>query len=313
MRLAVVGVGGLGGYFGARLAQAQNDVRFLARGRHLEALRIRGLRVQSVFGDFALAPAQVPAADDPHQIGPVDVVLFTVKSFDTEAAARLLPPLLRPDPAVISLQNGIDNEEKLGAEIGAEHVVGGAAYVFAELVEPGVVRHSGGPTRLVFGEFDGRPSARLEVFRAACLRAGFGAEIVADIRAALWTKYAFICAQAGTTAAVRQPIGVIRETPATWALFRRIVEETWRVGRAEGVRLPDDLVQRQLDLAARIEPANYSSLHDDLVAGRRMELDALLGELVRRGARAGVPTPAAETLYAVLRPWADRGPEPAER
>ena len=246
MRLAVVGVGALGGYFGARLRQADGDVRFLARGRHLEALRTRGLRVQSVFGDVALAPEQVPAADDPHQIGPVDVVLFTVKSFDTQEAARLLPPLLRPDTAVISLQNGIDNEEKLGAEIGAEHVVGGAAYIFAGLVEPGVVRHSGGPTRIVFGELDGRRSARLEVFRAACERAGFGAEIVADIRAALWTKYAFICAQAGTTAAVRQPIGVIRETPATWALFRHIVEEAWRVGRAEGVRLPDDLVERQL-------------------------------------------------------------------
>ena len=188
MRIAVLAAGGLGGYFGARLAAAGEEVHFIARGAHLAAIRQRGLSVRSVLGDFALTPEQAPATDDPADIGPVEVVLFTVKSFDTDSAAMLLPPLLGPETAVISLQNGIDNEERLAAAIGAEHVVGGVAYVLTGVAEPGVIRHSGGPTRMVFGEPDGRRSPRLEAFLAACEGAGFAAEISADIRATLWTK-----------------------------------------------------------------------------------------------------------------------------
>jgi 2-dehydropantoate 2-reductase len=300
VRIAVIGAGGLGGYFGGRLARAGQDVTFLARGAHLEALRSDGLRVESVRGDFALAPKATHATDDPRAIGPSDVVLFTVKSYDTDSAAALLGPIIGPNTVVISLQNGIANEEQLAARLGPQHVAGGVAYIFAGIVRPGVVRDTGGPARLLFGELDGRRSDRLVSFFDACTGAGIEAELAPDIRVALWTKYGFICAQAGLTAATRQPIGVIRDTPPAWKLFGQILEESAAVGRAEGVALPDDLVERQLGLAAGLAPTLYSSLYDDLVTGRRIELDALLGELVRRAARVDVPVPGVEAVYAIV-------------
>ena len=304
MKIAVVGAGGIGGYFGARLAQAGEDVHFLARGAHLAAIRGGGLRIQSIFGDFALTPSAVHATDDPTAIGPAEIVIFTVKSYDTETAAGAIAPLIGPETAVISLQNGIDNEEKLAGAIGWEHVAGGVAYIFAGIIEPGVVAHIGGPARIQFGEMDGRRTARLEAFLRACQRARIDAALAPDIRIALWLKYAFICAQAGITAATRQPIGVIRETPETWELFHQLLVEAAGVARAELVPLPDDFIDRQLAMALELEPALFSSLYNDLIAGRRMELEALLGELVRRGRRAGVATPASTALYAILLPQA---------
>lgn len=305
MRIAVVGAGGLGGYFGARLAQAGEDVHFLARGAHLAAMRDGGLRIRSVIGDFALTRAETNATDDPAGIGPSQAVLITVKSYDTESAAASLAPLLGPETAVISLQNGIDNEEKLARSIGWEHVVGGVAYIFAGIAEPGVVRHTGGPARILFGEMDGRRTPRLEAFLAACERAAIDAALIPDIRVALWSKYAFICAQAGLTAATRRPIGAVRETRPTWDLFREVLAEAASVARAEDVPLPEDIVDRQLAMAEDLDPTLYSSLYNDLIAGRRMELEALLGELVRRAERAAVPVPAVSALYAVLLPQAN--------
>jgi 2-dehydropantoate 2-reductase len=303
VQIAVVAAGGLGGYFGARLARAGEEVHFVARGAHLAAIRERGLAVRSVFGDFALPADRTRATQDTTTIGPVDIVLFTVKSFDTDAAAALLPPLLGPDTAVISLQNGVDSEERLAARIGWPHVVGGVAYILTGILEPGVIRHSGGPARIAFGEMGGDRTLRLEAFLAACQRAEFEAALVPNIRTELWQKYAFICAQAGLTAAARQPIGVIRDIPQTWALFRQVVEEVEKVARAEGVPLPEGLVERQLAIARSLEPAGYASLHDDLVAGRRLELEALHGELVRRAARTGVPVPVSTVIYGLLLPW----------
>jgi 2-dehydropantoate 2-reductase len=309
VKIAIVGAGGVGGYFGAQLARAGEEVHFLARGAHLAAMRERGLRIRSVSEDFSLAPADTHATDDPSVIGPADIVLFTVKSYDTESAAILLTPLLGPDTVVVSLQNGIDNEEKLAARIGSEHVAGGVAYIFAGIVEPGVV-HTGGPARILFGEMDGRRTPRLEAFLAACQRAGLDAELVGDIRVALWTKYAFICAQAGLTAATRRPIGVLRETAPTWELYRQVIEEAVNVGRAAGVPLPADLVERQLTIAKSLPPNFYSSLYDDLMAGRRMEVEALLGDLSRRAERSGVPAPASSALYAVLLPQTTASSQP---
>ena len=304
MKIAVFGTGAVGGYFGARLAAGGSDVHFLARGEHLAAIRRDGLRIESVFGDLVLPPDAAHATDDPAAIGPSDVVLFTVKSYDTDAAAQRLRPLLHDGTAVISFQNGIDNEERIAAMIGERHVVGGVAYIFAGRIGPGHIRHTGGPARLVFGELDGRRSERTEAFLAECERAGIDAQISSEIRAALWSKYAFICAQAGLTTATRQPIGVIREVAETMALFRSVLEEVCSVARAEGVALPEDLVERHLDFAANLEPHGRSSLYDDMVAGRRMELEALLGEVVRRGRRHAVATPVAETLYGLLLPTA---------
>jgi 2-dehydropantoate 2-reductase len=308
LRVAVLGAGALGGYFGSRLARADAaGVHLIARGAQLDAIRARGLTVRSVDGDFHV---DLPATDEPAEIGPVDVVFFAVKSYDTESAATRLAPLLGADTGVVSFQNGIDNEEKLAAVIGAPHVMGGAAFVFASIAEPGVVRHDGGSGRLVFGELDGRRSERAERLLAACAQARISAELSLDIRAALWSKYAFILAQAGMTAAVRLPIGEIRSAPAAWDMFRRILEEVRQVGMAEGVRLADDLVARHLAFAQALEAGGYSSLYHDLVTGHRMELEALHGELLRRAERHGIATPTCRDIYAILQPWALRAQGP---
>jgi 2-dehydropantoate 2-reductase len=311
VKIAVVGTGAIGGYFGARLARSGEEVHFLARGAKLAAMRELGIRVRSVFGDFSLESHEIRVTDDPAAIGPAEIVLFAVKAYDTVGAAHSLGPLLGPDTGVVSLQNGVDNEERLAAEIGAEHVIGGVAFILARAGEPGVIHHTGGPTSITFGEMDGRSSPRTDALLAACRRADVGAEITDDILVALWSKFAFICAQAGLTAATRLSIGELREVPEAWRVFAAIVEEAWRVGRAEGVGLPDDLVTTQVDFAAGLPHDGRSSLHDDLVAGRRMELDALLGELVRRGDLAAEPVPASRTLLGLLRPFQLRNEAPA--
>ncbi len=301
MKIGVVGAGGVGGYFGGRLAEAGNDVHLLARGPHLAAIRANGLRVRSVKGDFV---APVLATGDPGEIGRCDAILFCVKSYDSREAAAGLAPMLGEETAVVSLQNGVDNEETIAAVIGADKVLGGAAFIFSTITEPGVVAHTGGPARLAFGEIDGVRTDRVERLLAACRAAGIDADVPSDIRAVLWSKFAFICAVAGMTSAVRLPLGEIRDDEDAWAMFRRLVEEVVAVGRAEGVPLADDTVEQQIALAAAQPAGAYSSLHHDLVNGNRMELDALHGAVVRRGARRGVPTPANAAIHAILSPWA---------
>jgi 2-dehydropantoate 2-reductase len=303
VRVAVFGAGGVGGYFGGRLADAGEQVHLVARGPHLEALRREGLRVRSVRGDFRVA---LEATDDPAQIGPCDVVLVCVKSYDTAEVARWLPGLLGDDGFVLSLQNGVDNEEQLADAVGAARVLGGAAFIFAGIAEPGVVQHTGGPASITFGELDGAASERAERFRSACQRAGFGVELSSSIWTVLWSKLAFICAQAGMTATVRLPIGEIREIDVSWRMFDRLVREVAAVAAAEGHPLPAEAIDRTLTLARGVEPGSFSSLHDDLVAGRRMELEALHGSVVRRAKQHGVPVPMSEAVYALLSPWASR-------
>jgi 2-dehydropantoate 2-reductase len=303
MRIAVYGAGGVGGYFGGRLARAGAEVHFIARGAHLQALRENGLRVRSVKGDFAV---RTPATDDPAEVGPCDVVLFCVKTFDTEAAAARLGPLVGERTAVVSLQNGIENEEKLARAVGGGHVMGGAAFIFAGIAEPGMIVHTGGPASITFGELDGRTSERAKRLLACCEQAGVDAELSASIKTVLWAKLAFICAQAGMTAAVRLPIGEIRTAPAAWAAFGRLVAEVCAVAEADGNPVPQAAQERAVALALAAEPGSFSSLHDDLVAGRRMELEALHGFVVRRAARHGLAVPASDAVYAILQPWAIR-------
>jgi 2-dehydropantoate 2-reductase len=301
VKVAVFGAGGVGGYFGARLARAGADVHLIARGAHLRAVRARGLRVRSVRGDFEVSPA---ASEDPVEIGPCDVVLFCVKSYDTDEAASRLSPLLHGETAVISLQNGVDNEEKLAAVVGSGHVLPGAAFIFASIGEPGVVVDAGGPGSLVFGELDGVASERGRRFLALCEAAAVPAELVPDIRARLWAKFVFICAQAGMTASTRLPIGEIRATPESWEMFRQILAEVTALAAAEGVALPADQIESTLAFTQALEPGGFSSLYHDLVSGRRMELEALHGFVVRRSRHHGLPAPTTEAVYALLKPHA---------
>lgn len=302
MRVLVVGAGGVGGYFGARLVRSGTPVTFLARGAHLEAMRRDGLRVRSaVDGEWVV---KVDAVSDVAGQPLADVVLFCVKSFDTESAAAAIRPAVGPDTAVVSLQNGVDNEEALDRVLGAGHAVGGVAYVFASIESPGVIAHRLAG-RVVFGELDGRPSPRLERLREAFTAAGVPAEVAPDIRRVLWEKYLMITAQAGTTALTRAPIGVIRSVPETWQMYRAIVEELAAIARASGVALDDRVVETIVKAAEGLAPEALSSLYHDLVQGRRLELEGLHGHAVRLGQRLGVSTPMVRAVYAALKPHAD--------
>ncbi len=300
VRVAVVGAGGVGGYFGGRLALAGAEVCWIARGEHLQAIRRQGLRVRSVSGDFHVRGL---ATDDPREVGACDYVLFCVKTYDTEAAVQLLPPLLKEGTAVLSLQNGVDGPDRIAAAVGASYVMAGAAFVFSTLQAPGEVAHTGGPGRVVFGELDGARSQRAVRLLDWFHRAQVPAELSQDIRRVLWDKFAFICAQAGLTAATRLPVGELRQVPETWALFRRVLEEVCAVAAAEGVPLPPETVDRHLSFAQRLEPDARSSLHHDLALGRRLELEALHGTVVRLARQHGLPVPVCETLYGLLKPF----------
>ena len=298
MRVLVVGAGGVGGYFGAKLARAGTSVTMLARGAHLDAIRRDGLRVRSLIEGESVV--HVDAADTVGST-PADAVLLCVKSFDTESAVTAIRPAVGPDTAVLSLQNGVDNEEKIDALLGAGHALGGAAYVFATIEAPGVIAHRFAG-RIVFGEMDGRPRPRATRLHDAFAAAGVPVELSADVRRVLWEKYLLISAQAGMTSLTRCPTGVVRGTPETWAMFRRIVEELSAVAHAAGVALAPDVVETIMKQAAAIGPDTYSSLHHDLVTGKRLELEALHGHAVRLGERLRVPVPTIFAVYAALKP-----------
>ena len=298
MRIAVMGTGGVGGYFGARLAQGGHDVSFIARGRQLDALRARGLRVRSPLGDLALT--EVVATDDPGTLGPVDLVLFGVKLWDTEAAAEQIKPLLGPDTAVVSFQNGVVKDDILRAVLGVEHVLGGVCYIEASIAEPGVIEHSSALQKLVFGEYDGTVSARVEAFRAACAESGIDAEISADIERTIWQKFVFLVGLSGATSLTRSPIGPIREHPKGRPWLRDVLDEVVQVARAQSVDLPEDYADDRLAFVDTVPATMTSSMHRDLERGNRLEVAWLSGDVADRGRALGVPTPANRTIADVL-------------
>ena len=309
LRVAVFGAGAIGSFYGARLSDGGATVSLIARGRHLEAIRERGLTITT---PSLTRTYTIPATDDPATLDPVDVVLFTVQSYDTIDAAERLRPLLHETTGVVSLQNGIDNEDRIAGVIGREHVLGGAAYILAAVREPGVVE-AGGPLAMVIGELDGGPpSERIQAVLEVADRAGLAVRAATDVRVALWDKYTLLVAFSAMTATVRLPIGAIRQSPAATEMLRALMTEVWSIGRAEGVALDDELVDRQMGLLLSQDPDGTSSLYQDLVGGRRMELEALQGTAIRLGRRHGIPTPALDAAYAILQPWAMRNERAAE-
>lgn len=303
MRVAVFGAGAVGGYLGSRLAQGGADVSFIARGAHLEAMRERGLTLVTPEGERSTIDVQ--ATDDPAEIGPVDVVLFLVKSYDTEEAARRLSPLIGEGTGVVSLQNGIDNEERIAAVVGAEHVLGGAAYILAAIEAPGVVRS--GRARITVGELKpGPPSERVERFVEVANAGGIEARAASDVRLVKWEKYVLLVAFSAMTASTQLTVGDIRGSEAASDMLRAIIDEACAVGRALGVPLADDLADRQHALVLAQADNEGTSLRHDLLTGHRMELEALQGTLRRLGRETGVPTPWTDAAYAILQPWALR-------
>jgi 2-dehydropantoate 2-reductase len=306
MRIVVVGAGGTGGYFGGLLARAGEDVTFIARGAQLKALRTRGLTLESRLAGTFTIPVQ--ATDDPSEIGPVDLILFCVKTYDVDAAAESIRPLIHPDTMLLSLQNGIGNEERIAQAAGHDSGIGAVAYIVSTIKAPGVVAQTAGPGKIVFGELDGGTSPRTERLHDMLQRAGIVAELHPNVHVVIWQKFLFICAFSGVTAVTRVPIGTILADPVTQDLFRGTSEEVEAVARAGGIDLPADCVEQAMTHAASVEPWGSSSLYRDLVGGQRLELESLNGEVVRRGSEHGVETPLNFAIYAALRPYVDGAP-----
>ena len=298
MRIAVMGTGGVGGYFGARLARAGHKVAFVARGRHLEALRSHGLRVESPLGDVHLSHVEV--TDEPAEIGAVDLVLFTVKLWDTLGAAEAIKPLLGAETAVVSFQNGVVKDDILRHALGAEHVIGGVTYISATIAEPGVIRHSGTLQKLVFGEYDGSLSPRVRQFRDACADGGIDAEISDRIEQAIWEKFVFLVGLSGTTSLARTTIGPIRSHPRSRAFLHDVMEEVVQTAAAQGVSLPAGYADERLAFTDTVPASMTSSMHHDLEQGNRLEVAWLSGDVVERGARLGVATPCNRAILDVL-------------
>jgi len=301
MKIVVMGAGSVGGYFGARLAQGGHDVAFVARGRHLAAIRERGLTVTSALGDVLLA--HPVATDDPSSLPAADVVLFAVKLWDTEAAAAQLAPLVLRGGVIVPFQNGVDGIERIAAIVGATHVMGGTAHIAATVAAPGVIVHTGTMARLRFGAVLPAQQPAADALAAACRSAGVDGEAVADIQQVLWQKFVFLVALSGTTAVARQPIGVVRADPDLRAVLEAAMREAWTVGRARGIALPDAFVAQQMHFADALPADMRSSMLNDLVSGNRLEAPWLAGAVARMAKEAGVDAPVNSTLYAVLKPW----------
>lgn len=293
-----MGTGGVGGYFGGRLAAAGQGVTFIARGEHLKAIQKNGLLIKSVAGDAHVKPAQ--ATDDPATIGPVDFVLVCVKAWDTREAAEMCRPLIGPETGVISPQNGIEKEAILAETLGEAAVMGGLCTIVAYIENPGVIRHDSQMQNLIFGERDGSRSPRAETFLAACEEAEFKATLSDDITRDMWMKFLFICAISGMTSLTRQTIGAVLENPDTRALTRQVMQEVWEVGRASGVNLPDDAVENRFNFADGLEYTLTSSMQRDLADGKPLEVGALNGTVARMGRELGVDTPVNHIIYASL-------------
>jgi 2-dehydropantoate 2-reductase len=299
MRIAVFGAGSVGGYFGGRLALAGEDVVFIARGTHLQAMRAQGLRVESPKGDFSVPSVQ--ATDEPTQVGPVEVVLLAVKAWQVPEAAQAILPILGPETCVVPLENGLEAPAQVAAVLGSQHVVGGTCVISSTITAPGCIRHLGLDPSITFGELYDLPRPRTERLREALMRAEVTAIIPSDIQVAIWEK--FMAIRFGPVGAVaRAPAGVLRSVPETRRLVEQACVETLTVARARGIALAEDSPSKTMAALDSIAPGIIASLQRDIVAGRPSELDALTGALVRLGAEVGVATPLHAFMYHTLLP-----------
>lgn len=300
MRLAVYGAGGVGGYFGGRLAESGNDVTLIARGPHLAAIKASGLRIEDPDGETSTI--EVDATDDPAEVGPVDCVVVAVKAWQVPEVARRMRPLLGPGTFVVPLQNGVEAPSQLAAEIGEERVLGGFCAIIAFLDGPGRIKHAGYEPQVAFGELDNSPTSRVDRLRRIFTSSGIDAVVPDDIHAAMWRKFLFIASFGGVGAVTRAPAGLIRSTPATRTMLIQTKTEILRVARGLGVNLPDDSVTDSMAIVDSLPEDGTASMQRDIIEGRPSELDAQTGAIVRFGRQAGVDTPVNSFIYAALLP-----------
>lgn len=300
MRIAVFGTGGVGGYFGGRLARTGEDVHFIARGEHLRAIQTDGLRVDSILGDFIVKPAQ--ASHEPSQVGVVDVVILGVKAWDVPNAAQAMRPMVGDQTFVVPLENGVDAPEQLASVLGKEHIMGGLCQISAFIAGPGHIRHVGIEPFVAFGELDGRPSQRAEGLLQVLEAAGVKAAIPPDIQISMWEKFLFIATVSGLGAVTRAPADIYRSLPETRQMLIAAFEEIVALARARGVMLPEDTVEKRLAFVDNLPDGLLASMQRDILEGKPSELSSQNGAVVRMGAELGVPTPVHAFIYNCLLP-----------
>jgi 2-dehydropantoate 2-reductase len=300
MKILIMGTGGVGGYYGGLLAQQGNEVTFIARGAHLYAIRHEGLKVKSIHGAFTVFPAN--ATEDPAKVEPVDLILFCVKTYNTDEAAEAIRPVVGPQTAILSLQNGVDAAERIGQVLGAEHVIGGATWLSSAVEAPGVIKQISQFRRIVFGELAGGRSERIQSIFEVLHPTGIDVEISENIQEILWTKFVFISAASAFGSLTRLPMGEYRAIPETRRLIAGVMQEVEAVARAQNIALDPDVVQKSLAFMDNAAPHIKPSMQLDVESGRRTELESMVGVIGRKGHELGVPTPVADFVYSSLLP-----------
>lgn len=300
MKILVMGTGGVGGYYGGLLAQQGNEVTFIARGSHLYALRHEGLKVKSIHGDFTVFPAQ--ATDEPINVGPVDLILFCVKTYHTDEAAQAIRPAVGAQTTVMSMQNGVDAAERIGKVVGLEHVLGAATWLSSAVEAPGVIKQISQFRRIVFGELSGGRSKRVESIYQVLNQTGLTVEISEDIQKVLWTKFVFIAAVSSIGSLTRLPMGDYRSVPESRRLLINIMQEVESLAREQGVALDRDVIAKTLEFIDNSGPHIKPSMQLDVESGHRTELESMVGVIGRKGRELGVSTPVADFVYASLLP-----------
>jgi 2-dehydropantoate 2-reductase len=306
MRIAIVGAGGIGAIYGASLAKAGAEVIFIARGAHLAAMQANGLKIEGDRGETVVSPAQ--ATGDAASIGVVDYAIFCVKLWDVEGAGEAIKPIVGPGTAVITQQNGVDAHERLIPILGREAVMGGTAFVTGSIVAPGVIRQTGTYQRMTFGELDGTISARGQRLADLCAAAGFQGVFSPDVLVPIWDKFVMLVPLANVNSLTRVPLGIYREDPELWAMCEASLRETVAVGRAEGINLGADVIDKAIAMLRSMPPHHMTSMGNDLLRGNRLELPWFAGKVVELGKKHGIPTPTNSLIYAALKPHANGKP-----
>ncbi len=300
MKIAVMGTGGTGGYYGGLLAKHGHDVTFIARGAHLKAIQENGLQVKSIFGDFLIKPAN--ATDNPAQIGPVDLILFCTKTYDTDEAVQKIKPIIGKVTVVLSIQNGVDAVERIGKVVGVDHIVAGATWISSAVEAPGIIKHVSEFRRIVIGELNGQRTPRVEAIYEALKETGVTAELSDNIQKILWTKFVFISSASSFGSLTRLPIGKYRAVPETRKLILSLMHEVEALARAQNIPLDQDVAEKSLAFMDSSAPHIKASMQLDVETGHRTEVESMLGVISRKGRELGIPTPVADAFYALLLP-----------